>query len=52
VPEKVVSNYDLEKSLETSDEWIVQRGGIRERHIAAPNETTANLAVNASPTIH
>jgi len=48
VPEKVVSNYDLEKSLETSNEWIIQRSGIRERHIAAPNETTANLAVNAS----
>lgn len=48
VPEKVVTNFDLEKSLETSNEWIVQRSGIEERHIAAPNETTATLAVNAS----
>jgi len=48
VPEKIVSNFDLEKSLETSNEWIVQRSGIEERHIAAPNETTATLAVNAS----
>jgi 3-oxoacyl-[acyl-carrier-protein] synthase-3 len=48
VPEKVVSNFDLEKSLETSNDWIVKRSGIRERHIAAPNETTATLAVNAS----
>ena len=48
VPERIVSNFDLEESLETSDEWIIQRSGIRERHIAAPNETTATLAVNAS----
>jgi 3-oxoacyl-[acyl-carrier-protein] synthase-3 len=48
VPEKVVTNFDLEKSLETSNEWIIQRSGIEERHIAAPNETTATLAVNAS----
>ena len=47
-PEKVVSNYDLEEHLDTSDEWIVQRSGIRERRVAAPNETTATLAVNAS----
>lgn len=48
VPEKVVTNFDLENSLETSNEWIVQRSGIHERHIAAPDETTATLAVNAS----
>ncbi|MGB3717068.1 MAG: beta-ketoacyl-ACP synthase III [Candidatus Promineifilaceae bacterium] len=48
VPEKVVTNFDLEKSLETSNEWIIQRSGIEERHIAAPDETTATLAVNAS----
>jgi 3-oxoacyl-[acyl-carrier-protein] synthase-3 len=48
VPEKVVTNFDLEKSLETSNEWIIQRSGIEERHIAAPDETTATLAANAS----
>lgn len=47
VPEKVVTNFDLEKILDTSDEWIVQRSGIRERHIAAEEETTMTLAVNA-----
>jgi 3-oxoacyl-[acyl-carrier-protein] synthase-3 len=48
VPEKVVTNFDLEKTLATSNEWIIQRSGIQERHIAAPDETTATLAVNAS----
>jgi 3-oxoacyl-[acyl-carrier-protein] synthase-3 len=48
VPEKVVTNFDLEKSLDTSNEWIVRRSGIHERHIAAPDETTATLAVKAS----
>lgn len=46
-PEKIVTNFDLEKSLDTSHEWIVQRSGIHQRHIAAPHETTATLAVNA-----
>lgn len=47
VPEKVLTNQDLEKMLDTSDDWIVQRSGIRERHIAGENETTATLAINA-----
>ena len=47
VPEKVVTNFDLEKTLDTSDEWIVQRTGIKERRIAADNETTATMAVAA-----
>jgi len=47
-PEKVVTNYDLEKELDTSHEWIVQRSGIHERRIAGPDETTATLAVKAS----
>lgn len=47
-PEKVVTNFDLEKTLDTSDEWIVQRTGIRQRHIAAPNETTATMSVEAA----
>ena len=48
VPEKVVTNFDLEKTLDTSNEWIVQRTGIEQRHIAAPDETTATMAVAAA----
>ncbi len=47
-PEKVLSNQDLEATIETSDEWIVARTGIRERHIAAKGEATSDLAVNAA----
>ncbi len=46
-PEMVVSNHDMERLVETSDEWIVSRTGIRERRIAAPDESTATLAANA-----
>ena len=49
-PAKVLTNFDLEQMLDTSDEWIVQRSGIRERRIASKDETTATLAVNASRT--
>ncbi|MBL8921688.1 MAG: ketoacyl-ACP synthase III [Myxococcaceae bacterium] len=48
VPEKVLTNRDLEKIVETSDEWIVERTGIRERHMAAPDETTSDMAVKAA----
>lgn len=48
VPEKVLTNYDLEQTLETTDEWIVQRTGIRERRIAEPHEATSDLAQKAS----
>ncbi len=48
VPVKVVTNNDLPPELETSDEWIVQRTGIRERRIAAADETTCTLSLNAS----
>lgn len=48
VPERVVTNHDLSQTLDTSDEWIVQRSGIRERHIAAPHESTSTLCVNAA----
>ena len=47
-PERVMSNDELATMVETSDEWIVSRTGIRERRIAAPHETTATLAANAS----
>lgn len=48
LPEKVLTNADLEKMVETNDEWIVSRSGIRERHIAAEGETTGDLAFHAS----
>ena len=47
-PAKVVTNADLEKIVETSDEWIRSRSGIERRHIAEPHETTADLAEQAS----
>ena len=48
VPEKVLTNADLEKMVDTSDEWIVSRSGIRERHIAGEGETTSALSVKAA----
>ncbi|MBA4544033.1 MULTISPECIES: beta-ketoacyl-ACP synthase III [Thermoactinomyces] len=48
VPEKVLTNADLEKMVDTSDEWIVSRTGIRERRIAAPEEASSDLAVKAA----
>jgi 3-oxoacyl-[acyl-carrier-protein] synthase-3 len=46
----VLTNHDLEKMVETSDEWILQRVGIRERHIAAPEQATSDLAIHAACT--
>ena len=48
LPEKILTNADLEKMVDTSDEWIVQRSGIKERHIAAKDETTGTMAIEAS----
>src|SRR5439155_21998666 len=48
VPERVVTNADLEKMVETSDEWITSRTGIKERHIAAADEFTSDLATRAA----
>ena len=48
VPERVLTNAELEKSVETSDEWITTRTGIKERRIAAPGETTADMATMAA----
>ena len=48
VPERVLSNHDLEKMVETSDEWITQRTGIRERRIAADQESTSDLGLSAA----
>ncbi len=47
VPDQRLTNADLERRVDTSDEWIVERTGIRERRVAAPNETTASLAIEA-----
>lgn len=48
VPEKVMTNFDLEKIMDTSDEWIRTRTGIEERHFAADNQETSDLAVAAA----
>ena len=47
-PERVLTNADLEKMVETSDEWIRTRTGIERRHIAADDQTTSSLAVEAA----
>lgn len=48
LPEKILTNTDLEKLIDTSDEWIVERTGIRQRHVAAEGEFTSDLAKKAA----
>jgi 3-oxoacyl-[acyl-carrier-protein] synthase-3 len=48
VPERVLTNADLEKMVETSDEWITSRSGIKERRIAAPDEAASTLSIHAA----
>ena len=48
VPKKVLTNADFEKMVDTNDEWIVKRTGIKERHIAADDESTSDMAAKAS----
>ncbi len=48
VPKKILSNADLEKMVDTTDEWIVKRTGIKKRHIAAQDEYTSDMAAKAS----
>lgn len=48
VPSKVLTNSDLETLVDTTDEWITKRTGIKERHIAAENETTSDMGVKAA----
>ncbi len=48
LPKKIVTNDDLAKLVETSDEWIVKRTGIKARHIAGPDETTSEMALAAA----
>ncbi|SUB17373.1 3-oxoacyl-[acyl-carrier-protein] synthase 3 [Pantoea agglomerans] len=50
LPSQIRTNADLEKMVETSDEWIVTRTGIRERRIAAPDETVATMGFSAAAT--
>ncbi len=47
LPQKILSNKDLEKTIDTTDEWILQRTGITQRHIAADGELTSDLAFKA-----
>ena len=48
LPEKVLTNFDLERMVNTTDEWIRDRTGIERRHIAAPGETTVDLGEQAA----
>ncbi|WP_312202830.1 beta-ketoacyl-ACP synthase 3, partial [Anaerospora hongkongensis] len=48
VPEKVITNADLEKTIDTSDSWIVERTGIRERRVVAEGQATSDLATIAA----
>ncbi|MDE1933114.1 beta-ketoacyl-ACP synthase III [Bradyrhizobium sp.] len=48
LPERILTNAELARRIDTSDEWIVQRTGIRQRHIAADGEFTSHLAINAA----
>jgi 3-oxoacyl-[acyl-carrier-protein] synthase-3 len=48
LPEKVITNYDLEESLDTSNEWIVRRTGIEERHVVSDGELASDLGVKAA----
>lgn len=48
VPERVLTNHDLEQVVDTSDDWIIERTGIRERRVVADDETTSTMAVEAA----
>ncbi len=48
LPERVLTNFDLEKMVDTSDQWILERTGIRRRRLAAPGETASSMAEAAS----
>ena len=48
LPERIVTNADLEKIVDTNDEWIVSRTGIKSRHMAAPTELTSDMATKAA----
>ena len=48
LPQQILTNAELAARIDTSDEWIVQRTGIKQRHIAAEGEFTSHLAINAA----
>ncbi len=48
LPEKILTNHDLAKKIDTTDEWITQRTGIRSRHMAAEGQTTSDMATKAA----
>ncbi|HOS93980.1 MAG TPA: hypothetical protein PLQ54_11750, partial [Armatimonadota bacterium] len=48
IPQKVLTNADLERMVDTSDEWITERTGIRERRIAADHETASTMGTEAA----
>ncbi len=48
LPDNILTNAELEKMVDTTDEWIVQRSGIRQRHIAASDQPTSDLAIRAA----
>ncbi|MDH5766639.1 MAG: 3-oxoacyl-ACP synthase, partial [Gammaproteobacteria bacterium] len=48
LPEKIVTNLDLEKTVDTTDQWIRERTGIEQRHVAADGEVTSDLATAAA----
>ena len=48
LPERILTNRELEAMVDTTDEWIVTRTGIRERHIVADGETTSDMALHAA----
>ena len=48
LPKKILTNHDLEKIMDTSDEWIRERTGIKRRHIAGEDETTASMGLEAA----
>ena len=48
VPENVITNEDISKKIDTSDEWITKRSGIKKRHFVSTNETTSDLAYFAA----
>ena len=48
LPEKVITNLDLEKTIDTSDEWIRERTGIKRRHVASDDETTSSMGLEAA----
>ncbi len=48
LPEKILTNHDLEKMVDTTHDWIVQRTGIEQRHVAAEDETTSDMAIAAA----